>query len=37
LAAETSATWRQLLAGGLDLLYVAPERLLAGDLLPLAH
>ena len=32
-AAETSATWRQLLAGGLDLLYVAPERLLAGDLL----
>jgi ATP-dependent DNA helicase RecQ len=32
-AAETSATWRQLNEGDLDLLYVAPERLLAGDLL----
>jgi ATP-dependent DNA helicase RecQ len=26
-------TWRQLTGGGLDLLYVSPERLLAGDLL----
>jgi ATP-dependent DNA helicase RecQ len=32
-AAEVNALWRQLQSGGLDLLYVSPERLLAGDLL----
>ena len=31
--AEAQAIWRQLQAGGLDLLYVSPERLLGGDLL----
>jgi ATP-dependent DNA helicase RecQ len=31
--AEGQAVWRQLQAGGLDLLYVSPERLLGGDLL----
>jgi ATP-dependent DNA helicase RecQ len=30
---EVAATWRALANGGLDLLYVSPERLLAGDLL----
>ncbi|MCP9928737.1 DNA helicase RecQ [Cyanobium sp. CH-040] len=30
---EASGVWRQLQAGGLDLLYVSPERLLGGDLL----
>ncbi len=34
LAAEASAgVWRSLNTGALDLLYVSPERLLAGDLL----
>ncbi len=28
-----AATWRELQAGGLDLLYVSPERLLGGDLI----
>lgn len=33
-SAETAAaTWRELQAGRLDLLYVSPERLLGGDLL----
>ena len=32
-AAEAAAAWRQLEAGELQLLYVAPERLLAGELL----
>ncbi len=31
--AQAQAIWRQLQAGGLDLLYVSPERLLGGDLL----
>jgi ATP-dependent DNA helicase RecQ len=31
--AAAKATWRQVQAGGLDLLYVSPERLLGGDLL----
>ena len=29
----TAATWRELQAGRLDLLYVSPERLLGGDLI----
>ena len=32
-AAAASATWRKLQAGGLDLLYVSPERLIGGQLL----
>jgi ATP-dependent DNA helicase RecQ len=32
-AGQSAAIWRQLQAGALDLLYVSPERLLAGDLL----
>ena len=32
-AGESAAIWRQLQSGALDLLYVSPERLLAGDLL----
>ncbi len=32
-AAAVAATWRALKAGQLDLLYISPERLLAGDLL----
>ena len=30
---QSSAVWRQLTGGELELLYVSPERLLAGDLL----
>jgi len=32
-ADQATALWRQLAAGSLELLYVSPERLLAGDLL----
>ena len=32
-AAQVSTIWRQLQQGQLELLYVSPERLLAGDLL----
>ncbi|MEX0587881.1 MAG: DNA helicase RecQ, partial [Cyanobium sp.] len=32
-ADETAGTWRDLAAGKLDLLYLSPERLLAGDTL----